>query len=195
VSNYDKAYESIRPWLADCDFAKAAKQLGLAAPADGSLTLAVLGRRFCADRNGVTQLDGPAAHINLSSVIIWYLTFGGTGQPTYKFAPLSSFSQGIFGAQSADFSAPAWQEHAGLTLERFQSVCQRIRAEPQGIIRHGERRLLMLFPKVPVLLTYNEPDEEFSAVLDIKFDTAALTFLPFETLAVAHGLIAAEFKP
>jgi hypothetical protein len=146
------------------------------------------------DYEGVTQLDGEAANVNLKSVIIWYLTYGGQGKPSFEFTPLSSFSSGIFGSKSADFGSFAWRKHAGLTPEKFRAAAKRIGTEFVRSERYGEAHLLYLFPKVPVLLTYSEADEEFPAVIDTKFSMNAPIFLPFETLAVAQGLIESEFK-
>jgi len=194
VSNYDKAYESIRPWLAAVDFAEASARLGLVSPDGVSAKLSVLGRGFVASADGVEQVSGEAASVNLRSVIVWYLTHGGSGQPTFRFTPLSGLSQGIFGTRSSDFSDWEWQRHAGLTLAGFRAICQRINAEPMRTSEHSESRLLMLFPKVAALLTYEEADDEYPAILDIKFDQQAIVYLPFETLAVAEGLISQEFQ-
>jgi hypothetical protein len=193
-SNYEKAYENIRPWLKRCDFYEAAPRLGFAPPIDGALVFTVLGRKFLVDHDGVTQLDGEAANVNLKSVIIWYVTYGGKGEPSFEFAPLSSFSSGVFGSTSADFSSFAWRKHEGLTLEQFRATAKRIGTELVRSERYGEVHRLYLFPKVPVLLTYSEADDEFPAVVDIKFSLNASTFLPFETLAFAQALIEREFK-
>jgi hypothetical protein len=193
-SNYEKAYESIRPWLKRCDFDEAAPRLGFVPPIDGALLFTALGRKVRVDRDGVTQLDGEAADINLKSIIIWYVTYGGQGEPSFEFAPLSSFTGSMSGGnKSADFGSFVWQKHAGLSLEHFRATANRIGAGFVRSERYGEARLLYLFPKVPVLLTYSEADDEFPAVVDTKFGLNASTFLPFETLAFAHRLIENEF--
>jgi hypothetical protein len=177
-----------------CDFDEAAPRLGLVPPIDGALTFTVLGREMRVDHDGVTQLDGEAAHVNLKSVIIWYLTYGGQGNPSFEVTPLSSFSSGRFGGTSADFGSFAWRRHAGLTPEKFRAAAKRIGTEFVRSERYGEVHLLYLFPKIPALLTYSEADDEFPALIDTKFSLNAPTFLPFETLAVAQGLIENEFK-
>jgi hypothetical protein len=193
ISNYEKAYENIRPWLKQCDFNEAAPRLGFAPPADGALVVTVLGRRFHVGHDGVAQLEGKAAHVNLKSVIIWYLTYGGQGEPSLEFTPLSNFSSGIFGSRSADFGSFEWRKHEGLTLEQFRAAAKRIGTEFARSERYSETHRLYLFPKVPALLTYSEADDEFPAVIDTKFSMNAPAFLPFETLAVAQGLIETEF--
>jgi hypothetical protein len=195
VNNYEKNYEHIRSWLADCDFAEAAPRLGLSPAIDGTIKLTALGREFSVNRDGVFQLCGEPSDVNLKSVIIWYLTYGGQGEPAVEFGSSSSFSGGMFGARSSDYNSYEWQKHAGLTLRQFRAVAKRIGAEFVRSERYGEVWRLFLFPKVTLLLEYSEADDEFPATIDIKASANALTFLPFETLAVAHGLIESEFNP
>ncbi|MDR0818096.1 MAG: DUF3786 domain-containing protein [Oscillospiraceae bacterium] len=199
MSNYDRVYETIRAWLSECDFSEAASRLGFEPPNDGVLTFASMGRGWRVDKDGVTQISGSGTHVNFRSVIIWYLTFKGSKwtpaiREADEFAPLPSFSSGIFGQRSADFQSFEWRRHSGLTYGEFRSAAERIGAKLTRSERYGEVRRLDVFPKVPALLTYSEEDDEFPAQVDVKFRADALTFLPFETLAVLHGLIEREFS-
>ncbi|MDR2606674.1 MAG: hypothetical protein LBC38_05270, partial [Oscillospiraceae bacterium] len=106
MTNAEKVYESLKPWLSKLDAPR---------------TLTLLGREFRTDGSGVEQLSGNKIHINAKSVLIWYLTFGGDGiEPSFEFTPLHTFSNGIFTAQSSDWQSHDWKAHAGLTLEEFQ---------------------------------------------------------------------------
>ncbi|MDR0936336.1 MAG: DUF3786 domain-containing protein [Oscillospiraceae bacterium] len=198
MSNYERIYENIRPWLADCDFVEAASRLGFEPPVNGVLTFASLGREWRVDSGGVEQCGGLKIHVNFRNVIIWYLTFRDSiWTPVIRsgdgFASLGSLSNGNFGQRSADFQSFDWQRHSGLTLGEFRNTSERIGAEFIRPERYGEARQLYVFPKVPALLTFSEQDDEFPAQVDIKFRSDVLTYLPFETLAVLYGLIAAEF--
>jgi hypothetical protein len=174
MTNYEKVYEQIRPWLSK-----------VAEPRE----LRFLGRMWRVDRAGVEQLSGPPAHTNCRSVLVWYFTYGGQGEPSYTFTPLHSFSHGIFRGND-------WETGgcATLTLDEFREASARIGADFLRRERYGEAWLLHALPKLPVLLTYTEADDEFPAALDIKYGANATTFLPFETLAVLNGLINAEYK-
>jgi hypothetical protein len=199
MSNYERIYDNIRPWLADCDFSEAALRLGFTPPVDGVLTFASLGREWRVDKDGVRQSGGLDIHVNFRNVIIWYLTFRDSiWTPLIRtsdgFASLGSLSNGNFGQRSADFQSFDWQRHSGLTLEEFRTAAERIGAGFVRSARYGEVRLLDVFPKVPALLTFSEEDEEFPAQVDVKFRSDALKYLPFETLAVLHGLISGEFQ-
>jgi hypothetical protein len=154
---------------------------------DGEREVMFLGRRFRVTREDVEQLSGKPAHVNCKGVLVWYFTFGGEGEPSFEFASLQSFSHGIF-------RDAAWAPGIGASLAEFKETAAALGAGFLRRERYGEAWLLFALPKVPALLTYSEADEEYPAMLDIKFGKNADTFLPFETLAVLHGLIKSEFR-
>jgi hypothetical protein len=191
MDNYEKAYQSLLPWLAGID---------------GALDLDFLGRRFRVSSLGVEQLSGAPSHVNAKSVIIWYVAretlieemspipkYGGGDEPSYEFRPLSDFSFGIFSGHGT-----AWQDArnsriGSLGLEDFRRHAERIGAKTLRPERYGESRLLHAFPELAVMLTFSEADDEFPADINVKFGSNATRILPFETLAVLQGLILDEF--
>jgi hypothetical protein len=179
MSNAERVYESLRPWLANLEKTR---------------TVIFLGREFYADNIGIKQLSGEKIQINAKSVLIWYLTFGGDKlEPSFVFTPLHTFSNGIFTAQNSDWQSHDRKTHEKLTFEAFRTTSERLGASVIRQERYGESRLLFALPNLPVKLTFSEGDEEFPATLDIKFGTNATQILPFETLAVLQGLILREF--
>jgi hypothetical protein len=172
MTNHEKNYEQIRLWL---------KKVTEPCEID------FLDRRWRVSCDGVEQVSGKPAHVNYKSVLVWYFTFGGTGEPSYEFTPLHSFSGGVF--RGSD-----WGPDTSITLNGFRETAQRLGANFLRKERYGEAWLLLVLPKIPLLLTFNEADEEFPSSLDIKFGINATTFLPFETLAVLQGLVTSEFK-
>jgi hypothetical protein len=170
MTNHEKNYEYLRGWL---------RNISQACEVD------FLGRRWNVDGGGIEQLSGPPAHVNYKSVLVWYFTFGGEGEASFEFVQLSHFSHGIFREQRSP--------NVALTIAEFRETAERLGAAYFRKERYGEAWLWFVLPKVPVLLTYTEADEEFPALLNIKFGANATTFLPFETLAVLHGIILGEF--
>jgi len=181
MSNYDKAYEQIRPWLQKID-----------APVE----LTFLGRGFRVTKEDVVQISGEPVHINAKSIIVWYLTFGGAGNPAlvpnYDFVLIHAFSQGIFSDQST-WRKSAAQAKGKLTLDEVRSVAKRLGADFYRKEKYGESYLLFALPKIPVVITFSEGDDEFPSQLDVKFSSNATDFLPFESLAIFLSIIEAEF--
>ena len=189
TSNYAHAYNLMRGSLPACDFSGSARELGLSPPEDGTLRLKFLGSDYYVDKTGVYPEGDDDASYNTRTVIIYYLTHGGKGEASYDFRTIRSFAHGLF---NGDHSGKWGGTHkAGLevSLAVFEAAVKRMGAELMQSKNGAHSYLLFAFPKIPALITYNEGDEEFPADIVIKFGTNALNFLPFETLAVLHGLI------
>jgi hypothetical protein len=170
MTNHEKNYEKIRLWLSN-----------MPKPCE----VEFLGRLWRVDSTGVEQMSGAPAHVNCKSILVWYYTFGGQGEPSFDFVLLSHFSHGIFREQRTP--------SVSLTVSEFREAARRLGVAFLRKERYGESWLWFVLPKIPVLLTYSEADEEFPALMNIKFGMNATTFLPFETLAVLYGLITDEF--
>ena len=195
ASGYERNYHNMKRHLADCDFAARAAELGLAAPVDGVLRLEFLGRAYRIDASEVTpETDdgGGDAAFNARTVLIWYLTHGGTGEPGYDFRAIRSFAHGLFDGDRGI----AWSRGGdfGLTRERVEAAALRVGARFLHEKNGAWSYLLYALPKIPALITFNEGDDEFPAAVSVKFGSNALNFLPFETLAVLHGLVMGEVR-
>ncbi|MDR0905858.1 MAG: DUF3786 domain-containing protein [Oscillospiraceae bacterium] len=187
MNGYEKTYETLKLRLADCDFAAAASAVGLAAPTDGAVTVDFLGCRYRVDKSGVEQVSGGAANVNCKTVIVYYLTHGGSGFPQYEFQSLRAFASGLFDGSRG---VTAVERERITEYAQFTEAAKRLGAEFVRETANGSHIWLMYaFPKVPVLLTFVEGDDEFPAQTQLKFDVTATDFLPFETLAVLNGLI------
>jgi len=181
LTNHEKAYEQIRPWLQN-----------IKKPAE----VTFLGRAFSVTKDDVVQLSGDPIHVNAKGVLVWYYTYGGADNPelypSYDFVLLYTFSHGIFSDQSA-WRQNAVKAQSDLTIETVRSAAKRIGADFYRKEKYGESYLLLALPKVPVLITFTEGDDEFEPQLTVKFSSNATEILPFETLAILMGLIEREF--
>jgi hypothetical protein len=147
-----------------------------------------LGRDWRVTGEDVTQMGGEPAHINAKGVLVWYFTFSDReGEPSYEFASIQSFSHGIF-------NSARWVPGVNITAGRFRETAARLGANFYRKERYGESWIYAVLPKIITLLSYAEGDDEFPASLDIKYGKNATRYLPFETLAVLHGLIGGEFR-
>ena len=189
ANGYEQTYYLMRKSLAGLDFAGRAQDLGLSPPEGGTQRLTFLGHDYWVDETGVYPEGSDNTSFNTRSVIIYYLTYGGKGEASYDFRTMHSFSHGLFEGDSSSSKWGTAYKGPRLSLEFFEAAAKRIGAEFMQKKNGAHSYLLFPFPKVPALLTYNEGDDEFPDDMVIKFGTNALNFLPFETLAVLHGLI------
>ncbi|MCL1880276.1 MAG: DUF3786 domain-containing protein [Actinomycetia bacterium] len=197
TDNYEKNYESLRSWLADLDVEAVYQRLGLTEPVDGCLHLDLLRRHYRIDQHAVHDEGGEGKpNVNCQSALIWYLTYGGVGEPHYKFQPLRAFTEGLVFAgnnQDGNWQASATERAFAKNEESIVQAMGILGAEP---IEAGSGfdyawRLLVL-PKMPIEIRFCRSDEEFPCSIKIYPDETAMNYLPFEALAVFIGCIYGE---
>jgi hypothetical protein len=137
--------------------------------------------------------------VNRKSVLIYYLTSGGCGEPVYQFQLLHNFAQGIFagGGGASWMSAPlreTFSEGASGT-DKFAGAMSALGASAEAP-KAGATSVwsYLLLPKMPVEIYFYEADEEFPCDVKVMYDSTALRFVPFETLAVLNGCLLHEIK-
>lgn len=194
-SGYEQTYYVLVPWLADCDFEQVCGDLGLAPPENGVVRLEFLRRPYEIDATGVRDLSGnPREDFNRKSVLIYYLTSGGRGEPLMQFQMLHAFSQGIFsGSRGTDWMTSDVSRLFGHAPELFSQTMDKLgarRLEPRPSARDIWEYWVL--PRVPTEISYYEADDEFPCEIRLMYDKTALTYVPFETLAVLGSCLIRE---
>ena len=189
VTGYEKIYSTILPKLAECDLARNAPRLGAVASAEG-FRISFLGREYMITAGGVETTDGRPVDVNNRSVLIYYITSEGAGEPSYDFAPLSRLTGMIAGRNdlaSGIMNSPLIREFRE-NYERFAAAMTKLGAEEIPAADSGKHvwRLSAL-PKILAQIVFYEADDEFPADIQIMFDKTAPRFLDFECLAFLSG--------
>jgi hypothetical protein len=199
-SGYELTYYNLIPRLADCDFVAVAPQLGLSILPDGKIPISFLRREYLIGHDGVVDINGGGesdGDFNRKSVLIYYLTSGGRGEPFYQFKLLHHFSEGVFSGDrgNSNWMSDPLQKVFGEYTEKFVKAMQVLGAEQQES-KAGATSVwsYQLLPKMPIEIYFYEEDEEFSCETKIMYDGTALKFVPFETLAVLNGCLISEIK-
>jgi hypothetical protein len=136
-------------------------------------------------------------NVNCKSVLIYYLTYGGKGEPLYRFQPLQAFSQGLFSGSQNDSS---WRNDCISEIyanapEKFAWAMQLLGATPAAVSSGASSAWhLAALPKVPLEIRYYHQDDEFPCAIKLLVDRTALNYLPFETLAVYLGCVISELE-
>ena len=209
LNGYEKTYEVLVPRLAGCDFERAAKDLGLVYK-DGIVHADFLLRHYTIDETGVHEALGTPdetktptdsdSDVNRKSVLIYYLTWGGKGEPLYQFKLFHSFSQGIFsgGATETNWMSASLRRilsDGGNGAERFEAA-MKVFGATQKPTTGGATSIwsYQVLPKIPVEIYYYDADEEFPCEVKVMYDRTALNFVPFETLGVLGSCLHNEIK-
>ncbi len=78
----------------------------------------------------------------------------------------------------------------GLSLEKFQAACQKLGGAPAPMADAAYS--FQCLPRVPVLVTYWQGDEDFSSTSKTLFDASATEYLPIDGCAILGSMLAGK---
>lgn len=201
-NGYDRTYQLVAPRLKHCDLQEAAERLGFSLPVNGILEVAFLKRKYQVSENGVEVIndnteearepaEGQPGRFVEKSLLVYYLTSTGQGEPKkdYLFAHQFIQGKGMWG-KGGGLSwqiNPLEKAYEG-KLQEFQKAMEWLGAVPETDKKPGQHIwIYSVFPKISVWICYYEADEEFPCIIQLKFDSGASRYLDFEPLAFLQG--------
>jgi len=192
---YEKVYQELLPRLASADIAGAASDLGLTLQ-DGAALVPCFGRDYLVGKNGVTLADGSKAPLNHRIVLAYYIMHGGRGENADRFVPYRELPGGqdfaralsqIVEGRAADFF--------GGKLEQLKSAAAALGAASGEEHAPGDASFVVnALPKLPLLMSFYDADEDFPAEVKVFYDITAPNFLDLECLAVLGLLLVLELE-
>jgi hypothetical protein len=192
---YETVYAGLVERLAGINIARAAADLGLAMR--GSAALApLLGRDYLVDKDGVSAADGGPAAVTHRIVLAYYLMHSGYGKPAGRFAPYRELPGGAY------FARNVAQTVEGRLARFFSSRLgdlKRAAAALGGRPTAGEACAdaayeFTTLPKLPLMITLYDADEDFPAEAKLFYDLLAPNFLDLECLAVLGLILVLELE-
>lgn len=188
---YEKVYQGLVERLAGADLKTAAQGLGLQW-SDGQAAVPLFGRDYLVGPAGVSAADGGLVAFTHRIVLAWYLLHAGNGEPADSFVPYRELPGGQDFARSLATAVEARLAGGfGNRAGQLAQAAQAIGGQEAGGRSPASADVAMYFaalPKVPMLLTFYEADEDFGAEAKVFYDLTAPNFLDLECLA-ALGLI------
>ncbi|ADK83458.1 conserved hypothetical protein [Desulfarculus baarsii DSM 2075] len=195
-TNYEKVYQELIPRLAAADLAGNAAALGLERQGEDVIA-PVFGRRFIVGAAGVRQADGQPGGMIHRIALAYYLTHGGNGQPAGRFAPYRELPGGADFARSLGqiVDARIAQSFSGRTAT-LEAACLALggRGLAGQEISCDVGHVFEALPKIPMMLTFYDADDEFPAEAKVFYDAAAPNFLDLECLASLGMILALELE-
>jgi len=194
---YEKVYQELLPRLAAADLKSAARELGLDWQADqNAARVPLLGRDFLVGPDGVRPADGGSDPFTHRIVLAYYLLHGGRGTPAGRYLPYRelpggqdfarSLSEIVEGRLARSFSG---------RLPQLEKAAQALGASPAPPEFSGDlARVFPALPKLPLVLTFYDADEEFPAEAKVFYDLTAPNFLDLECLAVLGLILVMELE-
>lgn len=187
----EKTYRDYLAQVADLDPAKIAEPLG-AEMADQGLHLPLLGNRYIVSANGVSDPAGQRPSHSVSVVLCKYLILCPPYEPrqkdwiTYReFKDAAPFVGGFIN----NTEMPIARYFTGKLAELDQACRKSGGTDPDEGLPYELARRFEVLPKVPIMLLFNDDDEEFPAHCSLLFERRAEQYLDMECLAILGWLL------
>ncbi len=193
--NYEKVYRELLERLERHHLAGAAEALGLemSGPA---VRVPCLGRDYLVEGSGVRRSDGSAVPLTHRVVLAYYLMHGGRGEPAQRFVPYRELPGGQDFARSlSGMVEDRLARFFSGKLSLLQQAAAARGARPWQVESSVDGAWLFpALPRVPLLLTFYDADEEFPAEAKLFYDLTAPNFLDLECLAVLGLMLVLELE-
>lgn len=191
---FDKTYDHYIGKIAKLDFSAFAADLGVKTDGE-TVTIPFFNTPYVVTRNGVKTPDGKPASFGVGVVLCNYLIQCPDDRPrddewySYKdfkdAAPLvGTFANTVEGPIAENFSGRLTD------LDRSGRILGGI--EPSITFSYDLNLLIQALPRIPVLLLFNDADEEFPADCKVLFEKRTESYLDMECVAII-GMLLSEF--
>ncbi len=187
-TNYEEVYQELVGRLGGAPVAEVARNLGLERLGQG-LKVEMFGRSYSVGPEGVAWEEEGQPPVANRIVLARYILHGGRGEPTGRFVPYRELPGGQDFARSLSqlVEEPLARHFTG-RHEALASAARAMGGRDYEEISADVAMVVPALPKLPLLLIFNDADEEFPAEARILYDMGAPNFLDMECLAVL-GLI------
>lgn len=191
ASVFEQTYRDYLRQLRQVDLQKIANIIGVKIEGD-SILVPLLGQLYKVSFTGITDPSGQEPIHSIKVVLCQYLLHVPAVKPEEKnwvsYKDFKDASPFVGGFQNNTEKAIA-KNFAG-RLEALRKACLRLGGKDPGL--DWGYQLSMRFdplPQVPVLLLFNDSDEEFSAQCLLLFERRAEKYLDMESMAILAWLL------
>ena len=196
-SGYEKIYDWVAESLAGFDLEANAQPLGLEARPGVGVVVRLFGRDYLVDNSGSKALDGKPTSFNHLSLVAHYAMSQGRSPASGDFVKLNALS-GVpagtgQGAYDRDAISKPLARRYGHDLAGLEEAVARIGGRPAPGGRGQSREYIFeAFPRIPMKLVFEEPDEECGPDFIILYDSRSPEYMEFEALAFLGGVLTRE---
>ena len=191
---FDKTYEHYINKIAALDFAAIAVDLGVKTDGE-TVTIPFFNTLYSVTRDGVKTPDGSPASFGVGVVLCNYLIQCPDDTPRddewYSYKDFKNAAP-LVGTFANTVERPIAENFSGRLsdLEKAGRILGGI--EPAANFPHDLNLLIQALPRIPMLLLFNDADEEFPADCKVLFEKRAESYLDMECVAII-GMLLAEF--
>jgi hypothetical protein len=190
-SVFEETYTNYRAQIGGLDFKKIADRLG-AEMVGEELIIPFFGKPIRVSTTGISEPSGGRPNFSVCVVLFKYLLLCPDHDPTGNdWASFKDFKDSApFAAAFFNYTEIPLAKYFSGRLKDLEAACRRIQGHPPATTFSYD--LCMQFtalPKIPVLMLFNDADEEFPAQCAVLFERRAENYLDMECLAMVGMLL------
>ena len=191
---FDKTYNHYIKKIAELDFAAISGDLGVKADGD-TVTIPFFNTPYRVTRQGVTTPGGEPAAFGVGVVLSNYLIQCPGRRPRDDdWASYKDFKDAapLVGTFANTVERPIAENFSGRLseLEKAGRILGGI--EPAITFPYDLNLLIQALPRIPILLLFNDADDEFPADCKVLFEKRTESYLDMECVAII-GMLLSEF--
>ena len=191
---FDKTYDHYIKKIAELDFGAIAVTLGVKTDGD-SVTVPFFNTPYQVTRNGVLTPDGSPAAFGVGVVLSNYLIQCPDVIPRddewYSYKDFKDAAP-LVGTFANTVERPIVETFSGRLSELEKAARILGGIEPTITFPYDLNMLIQALPRIPMLLLFNDADDEFPADCKILFEKRTESYLDMECVAII-GMLLAEF--
>jgi hypothetical protein len=191
---FDKTYDHYIKKIAELDFGAVAVTLGVKTDGD-SVTVPFFNTPYQVTRNGVLTPDGSPAAFGVGVVLCNYLIQCPDDIPRddewYSYKDFKDAAP-LVGTFANTVERPIVESFSGRLSELEKAARILGGIEPATTFPYDLNLLIQALPRIPMLLLFNDADDEFPADCKILYEKRTESYLDMECVAII-GMLLAEF--
>jgi hypothetical protein len=196
ASVFEKTYEDYISQVAGIDFRSVEQPLGGQAQR-GGIMIPLFGEFYQVSENGIADLFGNQPPLDVCVILCKYLLLCPAVTPHEKdwvsYRDLKN--SGPLTVYFLNDVERAIADHFTGRLDALKEACRRGRGYPPDMdVSYDLSMQFDALPRVPVILLFNDADDEFPAKSSVLFERGAETYLDAECLAMAGRLLFTHLK-
>ena len=190
-SVFEETYNNYLARIAELDFNKIADQLGAEVVGD-ELIIPFFGKPHRISAEGITDPSGSRPAFSVCVVLFKYILLCPDHDPVGKdWVSFKDFKDSApFAGAFVNYTEAPLAKYFSGRLKDLESACLGIHGHsPAAMFSYDLCMQFNALPKIPILLLFNDADEEFPAQGGVLFERRAEKFLDMECLAMVGMLL------
>jgi hypothetical protein len=195
-SVFEETYASYLARIARLDFARIAGRLGAELSGE-ELIIPIFGKAYSISKQGIRDLSGKRPDFSVCVVLFKYLLLCPDHDPLEDdWVTFKDFKDAApFAGAFVNYTEAPLADHFAGNLARLEAAARALNGHPPAADFPYDLSLqFSALPKVPVLVLFNDADEEFAARCAVLFERRAEKYLDMECLAMVGSLLFEQLK-